>query len=68
MEWATIAVGDKIEVNLNNAWVPAVIRKVFPDRELGFFTAELSNPLRMMQIMVNKRKINWRHLDAAVSA
>lgn len=67
MEWATVTAGDKIEIKDDGVWVPAVIRRIFPDRELGFFTAELDHA-RMVQVMINKRKISWRHPDAAISA
>ena len=61
-----LAVKDKIEINVDTIWVPATVDKIFPDRELGFFTAELANATRI-QIMINNED-RWRYPSAALSA
>lgn len=59
-------VKDKIEVNVNSIWMPATVRKIYPDRELGFFVAELPNA-QSIHVMINNEQ-KWRYPRAAVSA
>ena len=64
----TLKVDDKIELNEDDTWIPATVKKIFPDGSLGFFMAELETPMRFRQVMTGLEDIAWRRPDAAVSA
>ena len=65
----TLKVKDKIEVNINAVWKPAVVKDLFTDRGTDFLLAVFPKQplLHFKKIMLINEHTVWRYPDAPIS-
>ncbi|KKN76173.1 hypothetical protein LCGC14_0373840 [marine sediment metagenome] len=60
-----LQVNDKIEVRINTAWKPAVIKHLYADGDIAFLTAEFLDDSQLNIMVLNEYTV-WRYPDAPV--